>query len=172
MEAFAEIEGHPSSNIGGIIEFTQKDDTGVQVNGSIEGLPGKNAYHGIAILENTSCPPRDQLPLDMKVIHHYDPFLSRKHGSRFADQYDNYDRPTTKHIGDLGNIFVQFDGTSTFFFEVSALSLEDPMSTIANHTIVIMEREDNLGVDFEYSQTDSVGNAGNAIACGVIVSKK
>lgn len=140
------------------------------MKGRIEGLPGKNTYHGIAILENTSCPLRDQLPLDMKAIHHYDPFLSRKHGSRFAGEYDNYERPTTRHVGDLGNIFVQFDGTSTFFFKVPSLSLEDPMCTIANHSVVIMEREDNLAVDLEYS--DSVGSAGNAVACGVIISKK
>jgi hypothetical protein len=73
-----------------------------------------------------------------------------------------------KHIGDLGNIFVQFDGVSVFDFTADALTLDDPQYTIVNHSIVITEKEDDLGSNQNDPESRRAGNSGRAIACGII----
>lgn len=159
-EATAIIKGHTASSIDGTIEFCQLGINGVQIKGRITGLPKKNGWQAMAILENNSCPRPDQLPIEQKDLHHYNPFRS-SHGPRDSQK---------KHIGDLGNIFVNFDGTSTFDFVAPSLILDDPTYTIANHSIVIMDGEDDGGANSN-PESNRVGNSGRAIACGVIVAR-
>ena len=157
-EGQAVMKGHPSAAVGGIIEFCQVGPTSVRVKGQVNGLPGQPGNRGLHILKDSDCPPLDQIPIDSKALEHFNPFNARGHGSR-----DSFQR----HAGDLGNIFRKFDGVASIDFTVSNLFLDDSFYSIANHSIVITEREDDLGLN---QSVESLlrGNAGRAIACGVI----
>jgi Cu-Zn family superoxide dismutase len=151
------MKGHPFSSIAGKITFKQKG-LGVLINGMIMGLSRRDRYHGMAILENTTCPPFEQFPIDSHYLNHYNP-LGYIHGHPDSQN---------KHLGDLGNIFVNFDGTSNFEFSSSTLSLVDGLYTITNRTIVIMEKEDDFGMHYANPESVWTGDSGPAIACGVI----
>lgn len=151
------MRGHPTSSVSGTIEFCQVGPTSVRVKGRITGLPGPSGNRGLHILKDIACPPLDQFPIDFKALEHFNPF-NAVHGSRDS---------VNKHIGDLSNIFVQFDGSTNIDFTVNQLSLDDPLYSIANHSIVITEREDDLGLN-PNAESRVRGNAGRAIACGII----
>ena len=158
-EARAVMKGHPATSVAGSIDFCQFGGSGVRVKGRITGLPGGQTNKGLHILTDTDCPSLDQFPIDSKALEHFNPFKSQTHGHR--------DSPN-KHAGDLGNIFVQYDGVSVFDFTADALSLDDPKYSIMNHSIVITEKEDDLGSNQRDPESIRVGNSGRAIACGKI----
>ena len=159
-EARAVMKGHPATSITGSIEFCQMGKGPVRVKGRITGLPGALTNKGLHILKDKACPPLDQFPVDSKALEHYNPFNSQTHGHR--------DSPN-KHVGDLGNIFVSFDGVSVIDFTADGITLDDPIYTITNHTIVITDREDDLGSNPHDPESRRVGNSGRAIACGLIL---
>lgn len=156
-EGHAVMRGHPTSAVSGTIEFCQVGPGSVRVKGRMTGLPGPSGNRGLHILKDSACPPLDQFPVDSKALEHFNPF-NAAHGSRDS---------ANKHVGDLSNIFLQFDGSANIDFTVNQLSLDDPLYSIANHSIVITEREDDLGLN-QNAESRLRGNAGRAIACGVI----
>lgn len=159
-EASAFMKGHPSSSLAGVVEFCQLGVSGVRVKGRITGIPGGLGNRGMHILKDKTCPPLDQFPIESAALEHYNPFNSPTHGSRES---------ATKHVGDLGNILVGYDGVAVFDFPTtSQLSLDDPVYSIVNHSIVITEREDDLGQRPNDPESRRNGNSGKAIACGKI----
>lgn len=157
-EGKAVIRGRTGGSVDGVIEFCQIG-TNMRVKGRVTGIPGGQGNRGLHILKDSTCPPLDQLPVDSKILDHFNPFNSPMHGPRDSMH---------KHAGDLGNIFVQFDGVSVFDFQVGQLSFSDPLTSIANRTIIITEREDDLGSNAQNIESRLRGNSGKAIACGVI----
>lgn len=158
-EAYAVMSGHPSSNIAGTVDFCDSGVSGVRVKGRLTGVPGGQGKRGMHILKDTSCPPLAQFPIDSSALEHFNPFNSPTHGSRDS---------ASKHVGDLGNIFVGYDGVAVFdFVTMSQLSLDEPYS-IVNHSIIITEREDDLGSNPNDPESRRNGKSGKAIACGII----
>lgn len=159
-EAVAYMKGNPSSSIAGSIEFCQLGTAGVRVKGRLTGVPGPQGNRGLHILKDTSCPPLAQFPIESSALEHYNPFNSPTHGSRDS---------ANKHVGDLGNIFVQYDGVAIIdFTTMSQLSLDDPNYSVVNHSIVLTDREDDLGSHPNDVESRRNGNSGRAIACGII----
>lgn len=152
------MKGHPSMAVSGTIEFCQVGPTSVRVKGRVTGIPGQPGNRGLHILKDHACPPLDQFPIDGKHMEHFNPFNSASHGSRDSVQ---------KHVGDLGNIFVQFDGVANIDFVVNQVTLDDPAYSIGNHSIVITDREDDLGAG-QNVESRLRGNSGRAVACGII----
>lgn len=158
-EGYAVMKGHPSTAVSGTIEFCQVAPASVRVKGRLTGLPGPAGNRGLHVLKDSACPPLDQFPIDPQALEHFNPFNSATHGSRDSVQ---------KHAGHLDNIFVQFDGVSTIDFTVKQVFLDgESVYSIANHSIVITEREDDLGLN-QNIESRLRGNSGRAIACGVI----
>ena len=129
------------------------------MKGRLYGVPGGQfTAKGLHILNSKSCP--EILPAT-QTIDHFNPHQSPTHGPRDG---------VFKHAGDLGNIFVQFDGVSIFEFTSNQLSL-DGSNSIVNRSIIITERADDLGANLN-PESRRTGNAGKAIACGIITLKR
>ena len=80
----------------------------------------------------------------------------------------NHGAPTDaiRHVGDLGNIFVDSAGNSTFEMFDPVIALDGPNS-ILGRAFVLHSGEDDLGkVGNEGSR--KTGNAGSRIACGIV----
>jgi superoxide dismutase, Cu-Zn family len=128
--------------------YVRDHESGVHLHGEIEGLtPG--SLHGFHVHEFGDCSGAAA----EAAGSHFDP-LGFPHGS--------LQDPTT-HAGDLGNIEANAEGVA----EVNIISpyLElDRIETevrILGRSLIVHEREDDL-------ETQPAGDAGPAIACGVI----
>lgn len=73
-----------------------------------------------------------------------------------------------RHVGDLGNINVNSDGTAKVDIRIDAkkLSLVGPKS-IVGRTLVLHEGEDDLGLG-TFPDSKTTGHAGGRLGCGVI----
>ncbi|KAJ7366936.1 superoxide dismutase [Mycena albidolilacea] len=87
---------------------------------------------------------------------HFNPF-GKNHGSP---------NDTERHVGDLGNIKTDADGTASFEFEDSLISLNGPLS-IVGRAVVLHAGTDDLGRGDD-DESLKTGNAGARAACGVI----
>lgn len=129
------------SNVNGVVHF-KKADGGVSVMAEFSGLEeGKYGFH---IHQFGNCTGSD----GKTAGGHFDPFMIEKHNA-----------PDTKnrHMGDMGNISVDEDGTAV-------LSYVDPtilLNEIIGRGIVVHAGEDDL-------TSQPSGAAGPRIACGVI----
>lgn len=130
----------------------------MRVKGRLYGIPGGQSSKGLHILNSKSCP--EILP-DTQNIDHFNPLKSPTHGPRDG---------AFKHVGDLGNIFVQFDGVSIFEFTSNELTLDGEHS-IVNRSIIITDRFDDFGTNYNL-ESRKTGNSGKAIGCGLIIMKK
>jgi len=89
---------------------------------------------------------------------HYNPF-GNVHGSPAAQ--DN------RHVGDLGNVITEENGTVSLAFSDLKAKLYS-LTTIVGRAFVIHDGMDDLGVH-EDKGSKTTGNAGGRAACGVIV---
>jgi superoxide dismutase, Cu-Zn family len=134
------------SKLSGKATFTEVTG-GVRVNVEIAGVaPGQLATH---IHENGDCSAPDA----KSAGEHFNP-ESKPHGLPPGDAH---------HLGDLGNIVVNDDGTGSTEVVVKGASLEakDP-SSFLGRAIIVHEKQDDGG--------QPSGNAGERIGCGVITS--
>ena len=93
---------------------------------------------------------------------HFNPY-KKDHGSP---------KDNVRHVGDLGNIETDNQGKCTMKYYDSMIKLSGETQNIIGRSIVIHEKEDDLGLgkDLESLKT---GSAGSRIACAVIgYSKK
>lgn len=150
VKAQAEIQDASGKSIG-TATFTEQKE-GVKVEIAVSGLPP--GQHGFHIHENGTC-----LPPDFKSAGgHFNPF-KKHHGS---------DNPAGKHAGDFPNLEVKDDGTAKATVVAAGATLKKgPGSLLKPGGTAIV-----IHADPDDYQSDPAGNAGDRVACGVIVKAK
>lgn len=145
--ASAEMLGADGKPIG-TLRLTQESD-GVRISGRLTGLPpGPHALH---IHENGRC----HAPDFKSAGGHFNPY-GRKHGTQ------NKDGP---HAGDLPNFIAAADGSAQIDCLATLVTLgrgKNSLFVTGGTCIVVHEKPDD-------EITDPTGNAGDRLACGVIL---
>ena len=153
--AVAKMKGVPPSGSNkqqaeGEIRFVQSDNRYIQITGRILGLvPGA---HGLHVHEGSN-PSGDACA---NIGGHLNPSGS-DHGGKSE---------WIRHVGDLGNIFADHDGTAFFDITDTMVSLNGPNSVV-NRTIVVTEFGDDLGKGSN-GESKLTGNSGKPLSCGII----
>ncbi len=163
LSAFAHLEGQSKKELvvplktsagldAGKATFKETKKGELSIKLELKNLPfGEHAVH---IHAKSLC----EVPDFKSAGGHFNPD-AKQHGTL---------NPLGHHNGDLpANISIGEDHTGTATFKVDYLSLSDgsPNDILANGGTAIMvhEKPDDM-------KTDPTGNAGNRIACGVIVA--
>lgn len=132
----------------GVVTFEQIDNQ-VKVTVHIEGMPA-NSTHGFHVHEYGDCRAADAT----SAGGHFNP-----HGHAHAGP-----EQSVRHMGDLGNITSQTDGTVIFESLDTVLALQGENS-ILGRAVIVHEQPDDL-------VSQPVGNAGARVLCGVIGQAK
>lgn len=150
MKARADIVDSAGKSIGTATLTEQKD--GVKVALKVSGLsPGKHGFH---FHEKGSCTPPDF----KSAGGHFNPF-HKHHGMQ---------NPKGKHAGDLPNLEVKEDGTAEVAVVAAGTTLRKGSGSLLKEggtAIVIHAQPDD-------NMTDPAGNAGDRVACGVVLMAK
>ncbi|MGA7487742.1 MAG: superoxide dismutase family protein [Xanthobacteraceae bacterium] len=149
LTASAELKSADGKDVG-IVTLTQTR-SGVRMNLALKGLPpGEHAFHVHAV---GKCEP----PFT-SAGPHFNP-AQKKHGKL---------NPEGHHAGDMDNIRIPASGNLTTRVVDKDITLEkDKPNSVFQEggtALVIHAGKDDY-------KTDPAGNAGDRIACGVIVSK-
>ena len=131
------------STVQGEVIFTQTDD-GIHVKASLSGL--SEGRHGFHIHQYGDCSGAD----GKTAGGHFNP-EDKEHGAPDDEM---------RHVGDLGNVEAEADGTAMLEYTDSHLTFHGSHSIIGRGIIV------HAGEDDLVSQP--TGNAGARVACGVI----
>ena len=143
LTALCTLSPASDSQVRGWVKFTQRESY-VEVEGDITGLtPGKHGFH---VHEKGDCSAPDAA----SAGGHFNP-EHKEHGSP---------KSGTRHVGDLGNIKADKDGTAKFKFKDKVIRLSGKNSIIDKALI--------LHADLDDMKTQPTGNAGKRVACGVI----
>jgi superoxide dismutase, Cu-Zn family len=143
----AQCELQHSDTVKGTILLMQAPGTPTLIKGTIEGLePGSHGFHIHEFGDmSKGCET---------MGGHYNP-----------DGVDHGDLEQG-HVGDLGNITADEDGTASFSIQANRVELIGDRSVIGRGLVVHSDQDDlGKGGDEESSKT---GNAGDRLACGVI----
>jgi len=149
-KARADILDPTGKSIGTATLTEQKD--GVKVKLKVSGLtPGKHGFH---IHENGACTPPDF----KSAGGHFNPF-KKHHG---------IENPAGKHAGDLPNLEVKEDGTAQATVISTGATLKKGTGSLLKPggTAIVIH------ADPDDNKSDPAGNAGERVACGVIVKGK
>lgn len=129
----------------GTLELEQRGKW-VTLIGQFRHLP--RGMHGLQIREEGDCSGKGA----RKAGGHFNPTDTR-HGPPSAAK---------RHVGDLGNIEVDRKGRAVFEMKTNSLTVtKDGPSSVLGRSVVITENKDD-------GRSQPHGNAGPAIACGVI----
>ncbi len=143
LKAVAVISPTQGSEVTGVVHFTQTAE-GVRVTGAIEHLtPGKHGFH---VHEAGDCTG----PQGKTAGGHFNPD-NMPHGGPMDAK---------RHVGDLGNIIADTNGTAVINMVDTVIALQGPHSIIGRSVIV------HAGEDDLTSQPS--GDAGPRVGCGVI----
>lgn len=142
--ATAVISPTEGSETAGVVTFTQTDE-GIRVQATVSGLDAETR-HGFHIHQYGDCRASD----GTSAGGHYNP-EDVEHGAPTAD---------IRHVGDLGNLPTNAQGTADVDFVDTHLQLNGPNSILGRGVIVHAGTD-----DFESQPT---GAAGDRLACGVI----
>lgn len=146
-------------DIYGVVYFLKLDDKETRIYGKINGLPP--GVHGFHIHEFN-----DMSKGCESLGGHYNPF-NKNHGSRVKiDEYGNKIINEDRHVGDLGNITVDKNGTAIIDIVDTLVKLDGPYSVL-NRSLIIHEGVDDLG-KAGTKESLTTGSAGKRIACGKI----
>lgn len=132
------------SAVRGRVEFVQEDG-GVRIRAEVTGLsPGRHAFHvhQWGDLEDAKAAACADI--------HFDPF-ARNHGAPDAAE---------RHAGDLGNLVADASGRATFERIERLVRLSGAGNVIGRSIVVHQDADD--------PSADPAGNAGAALAAGVI----
>ena len=133
------------SKIAGNVKLEETGE-GLKITAEVSNAtPGRHGFH---IHENGSCEDGGKA-----AGSHFNPDHS-KHGLLAKDG------PSAAHAGDLGNIEIGADGAGKYEATIPGLSLSSGRYNVAGKSIILHEKEDDLG--------QPVGNSGGRIGCGVI----
>ena len=143
----------PTSAAGSTVQGTatfRESDGGLVVAVSLRGLaPGMHAVH---IHETPDCGPGDDGTPGGAAGGHWDPMDTMDHGASSDDL-------GAKHLGDLGNVEAEADGTAQAVFAVSPFPTAE--YGVAGRAVVVHSGRDDL-------ESDPGGGAGTRVGCGVI----
>lgn len=149
MKARADLLDAAGKKVGTAKLSEQKD--GVKVTLEVSGLsPGRHGFH---IHETGTCTPPDF----KSAGPHFNPF-QKQHGS---------DNPAGKHAGDFPNLDVKKDGTARATAVAAGATLKEGPASLfkpGGTAIVIHAAPDDY-------KSDPAGNAGDRVACGVIIKE-
>lgn len=124
----------------------------VRIIGHLTGL--SKGFHGLHIHQysatNIWC---------SGIGGHYNPYGSGRHGGR-------NDVSSSRHLGDLGNVYVASDGHAHINMTDLYVNLYGGYSVV-NRTLVITRDSDDLGTKGDITSLTN-GNAGPPLACGII----
>lgn len=134
-----------SSQQMGKVGFSQTEEGMAFVVDIQDAPPGEHGFH---IHEVGSCEDGGKA-----AGGHFNPD-NVQHGLLVKDGFEN------AHAGDLGNIAVSSNGTTTKTEVVPGLTLSDGKYAIANLAVIVHEKLDDFG--------QPTGNAGGRIGCGII----
>lgn len=142
--ATAVIHSTDGNSAEGVITFTQVND-GIRVQATINGLSA-DGVHGFHIHEYGDCRADD----GTSAGGHYNP-QDMDHGAPTDSE---------RHVGDLGNLTADGDGTATVDYVDPVLSFSGTNS-ILGYGVIVHAGEDDF-------VTQPTGDAGGRIGCGVI----
>lgn len=141
--AVCELVPIGDSGVSGTIHFT-RENSQVQVRGEIHGLsPGKHGFH----------------------VHEHGDLSDKETGKSAGDHFNPTDQPhgrptdSSRHVGDLGNIEANEDGTAQVHMDDDVIQLDGPHSVVGR-ALVVHAQED------AFAQPS--GDAGDRVAFGVI----
>lgn len=143
-QATAVLSPTEGNEIAGVVTFTQTDE-GVRVEATVSGLEAESR-HGFHIHQYGDC----RAPDGTSAGGHFNP-EDVEHGAPTAD---------IRHVGDLGNLPANAQGTADVDFVDTHVQLNGPNSVLGRGVIVHAGTD-----DFESQPT---GDAGSRLACGVI----
>ncbi|MDR9366185.1 MAG: superoxide dismutase family protein [Balneolaceae bacterium] len=143
-KATAVLSPTDGSQTAGVVTFTQTDE-GVRIEATVSGLEAE-ARHGFHIHQFGDC----RAPDGTSAGGHFNP-EDVEHGAPTAD---------IRHVGDLGNLPTNAQGTAEVDFVDTHVDLNGPNSVLGRGVIVHAGTD-----DFESQPT---GAAGSRLACGVI----
>lgn len=144
-EAHVKLISAKGVSAHGEISFKQINKSSVEIIGKVQGLaPGE---HGMHIHEIGDCSDSD---------HGFE-----KSGKHFNPKHSPHGSREQGHMGDLGNITADKNGTADFKIQTSKFSLSHEANGILGRAILIHEKLDD-------EKTDPSGNSGSRILCGVI----
>lgn len=142
-DAVAIVMPTKGNSVSGVVTFSKVTD-GVRVIADFKNLtPG---VHGIHIHEFGDCRAND----GSSAGGHFNPH-AKAHGAPDAPE---------RHMGDLGNVVADENGSATLDVVDSLLSLEGETAIVARSVVVHAEEDD--------FQTQPHGAAGERVACGTI----
>ncbi|CAF1215382.1 unnamed protein product [Rotaria sp. Silwood1] len=156
MTAVALVHVDSSITPTGTILFYQRDtNSPVRVVGILNGLKS-NTVHGFHVHRD----PLINGELNCTAAGpHFNPY-GTLHGPREADLKH-------RHVGDLGNLTANDNGIIIVELSDSIIDLYNVTRSIANRTIVLHAMRDDGGKG-GFPDSNTTGNAGARIACGVI----
>jgi len=143
LMAMCTLSPASDSQVKGWVKFTQKNGY-VEIEGEVTGLtPGKHGFH---VHEKGDCSAPD----------------ATSAGGHFNPEHKAHGAPTskTRHVGDLGNIKGDKNGTAKFKFKDKVIQLSGEDS--------ILDKSLILHADLDDMKTQPTGNAGKRVACGII----
>ncbi|RZC22664.1 superoxide dismutase [Cu-Zn], partial [Asbolus verrucosus] len=150
--AIAVIQGEGENAVKGEIMFLQRHPPigPVLIRGNLTDLPA--GKHGLHIHQSG-----DMRQGCEKLGAHFNPYLLRHGGPS----------DPVRHVGDLGNIEADEDGSAEFNIVDPLLSLTGGPRGIVGRAVVISTNPDDLG---RGGTADSLitGDSGKPLACGVI----
>lgn len=133
----------------------------VRVECRLSGFKNKNTLRGFHIHESGDLRFSDATG----CCAHFNP-TGEAHGGR-TGRFGPFEVVNTKrHVGDLGNIYVDGSGYSTTTFTDSMIALRGSHNIIGR-SVVIHEHEDDLGKT-NHPLSSTTGNSGARVAAGVI----
>lgn len=138
--ATATLNPTEGNEVEGTVTFTGTNN-GVRVTGNISGLAA--GQHGFHIHQNGDCSAPDA----SSAGGHFNP-NDNEHGAR---------TDSVRHMGDLGNIEADSEGTATISFTDAVLVMDQ----IMGRAVVVHSGQDDL-------TSQPSGAAGVRVACGVI----
>jgi len=142
--ATARVAGRSGVGLTGNATFTERE-SGVVVEFEVRGAPP--GWHAVHVHENGDC----SAPDGTSAGGHFNP-TDHVHGAPHAKEH---------HLGDLGNMWVEIDGTGYHVIFMPQLTVLPGPRSVQGRSLVIHAAADDL-------QSQPSGAAGARIGCGVI----